>query len=295
MSSIDPHDYDLDRPDAPPGWLARFVRDEARPLLLRHHQAARAAWDRWLAGHEERKRQLSAWEARRAEFLRQLAARGEGQQHGPESPPEDLVWMLGRVAMSDGTSTLIGGWGPPELNEYSGPDVTYPLPPPPDRDLSPDECWVTLLAVHAVAREPGEQLGPADSSPFTVLCRLALELTEAQLQDLRPILRTVSSPGADPLQDGTGQGEGPAATSRNAKGRGGRRKLAETDPKLQVYLRIRREREGGTARRDIPERLKGDKDFMEQVHRAKLKLNKKLVKSALDFFAWRKKRETHRS
>jgi hypothetical protein len=80
--------------------------------------------------------------------------------------------------------------------------------------------------------------------------------------------------------------------SRTTKRKGGRRRLAETDPKFQVYDRIRREHGAGTARSDIPERLRSDRDFMEQVEAAKLRLNRNLVKAALAFFEQRKKQET---
>jgi hypothetical protein len=84
----------------------------------------------------------------------------------------------------------------------------------------------------------------------------------------------------------------PAKENRKAKRKCGRRRLPETDPKVQVYSRIQREHQAGTARSDILERLRSDKDFVEQVAAAKLKLNGKLVKAALAFFEQRKKQET---
>jgi hypothetical protein len=195
-AGFDPADYDLPSStgDDAPAWRSRFVRDEVRPVLLQHRQAVLEARDRWLADHEERKRRLAAWEARRDEFLRQLAALPEDQRHGPEPPAEGLVRVQGRVAVDDKTTMLVAGWGPPDLAEYSGPPVEYPLPPPRNRDLSPDECWVALVAVHDATRDPREWLGPDDSIPMEVLRRRALGLTEEHLEGLRMILRTALPP-----------------------------------------------------------------------------------------------------
>jgi hypothetical protein len=103
--------------------------------------------------------------------------------------------------MGEGRSMLIAGWGPQELNEYSGPDVEYPLPPLLTRDLSPNECWVALLALHDSTWNARERLVSEDNIsddhnsfniPFAVLCSRVPDLTETHLTDLRAILRTVA-------------------------------------------------------------------------------------------------------
>lgn len=175
-----------------PVWLSDFVRNEVRPFLLLHRQAALEAWPRWLARHEECKRAQDAWENRKREFLRQLANVPEDQRCGPIPPSEGLVWLVGRVLLDKDKSMRVSGWAPPELSEYSGPAVEYPLPPPIDRDLSPDQTWAALLAIHDVARDRREWLGPIDSLPFVVLCDRVLELSEAHLPQLRAMLRTTS-------------------------------------------------------------------------------------------------------
>jgi hypothetical protein len=192
--SVDLHEYDPGFADAAPEWLARFVHDEVRPLLLRHQQTSLDAWTRWLARHEERKKGLAAWEARQQEFLRLLAALPEDDpQRGQEPPAEGLVWMVGRAVLEEGRTTLVGGWGPLELSHYSGQPVEYPLPPPLNRDLSLDEQWVALLAVHDLARDPREQLGSADSVPYVVLRDLAKKLTEPDLPRLQAMHRVVEA------------------------------------------------------------------------------------------------------
>ena len=65
--------------------------------------------------------------------------------------------------------------------------------------------------------------------------------------------------------------------------------MKESNPwKFQVYERIKREHDAGTRPSDIPKQLRDDKDFAEQVEKAKLKLDRKLVKNALAYFGSRK-------
>jgi hypothetical protein len=191
--SFNLRDYDLDRVNTPADWLARFVRDEVRPLLVQHRQTVLEAWSRWLTAHEERKKALDAWEARQQEFLRELAALPEDHQHGPEPPAEGFVLLQGRALLGEGRHRLVRGWGPRELSEYNGPPVELPLPPSIDRDISIDESWAALLAVHDAARDARERLVPSDSILLVELRRRARELTEAQLPDLRAMLRTASA------------------------------------------------------------------------------------------------------
>ncbi len=83
------------------------------------------------------------------------------------------------------------------------------------------------------------------------------------------------------------------------KKRGGRPPLKESDGLYKVYERIRQVHQPGGAYADTVARLKGDKDFLEQLKEAALqKPDSKLVRRALAFFSQahraeaRKKQET---
>lgn len=118
-----PDPFDLDAPDAPP-WVLQFVQEEVRPLLLANCSTAREALGRWLAIRAARVSRREDQKQRREEFER---------QHFPDIP--DL---------------------PNELCEAIPLDD--PLPIPMTRDLTTDECWVVLLAVHDECRDEAEQL-----------------------------------------------------------------------------------------------------------------------------------------
>jgi hypothetical protein len=82
------------------------------------------------------------------------------------------------------------------------------------------------------------------------------------------------------------------------KRRGGKPPLEQTHPlRFQVYQRIEREHQPGDDYKDTVDRLKGNKDFTDQVEAAGLKLSTKLVRKALALFDQRqrearKKQET---
>jgi hypothetical protein len=79
------------------------------------------------------------------------------------------------------------------------------------------------------------------------------------------------------------------------KRKGGRKPLEQSNPlKFQVYQRIQREHKPGEDYADVVTRLKMDKNFMEQVQQARLKLTRSLWRAALAFFQQpaRKKQET---
>jgi hypothetical protein len=81
------------------------------------------------------------------------------------------------------------------------------------------------------------------------------------------------------------------ATPRRTKPR-----LEESEPlKFQVYTRIHQEHTAGIKAGQIAERLKADKNFMEQVNDARLNLNSKLVRAALACFAQRKRSPTRKN
>ncbi len=74
--------------------------------------------------------------------------------------------------------------------------------------------------------------------------------------------------------------------------RGGKPSLEKKAPlTLQVYQRIQQEHRPSTQYSDAVARLKNDKQFVEQVAEAKLKLDTKLVRKALAYFDTRQKRE----
>jgi hypothetical protein len=112
-----------------------------------------------------------------------------------------------------------------------------------------------------------------------------------------PALRPVDQPGAggadaasaDRDQGGAEQGKEKGARKRG----GGKPTLERSNPvKLQVYERIRREHQPGNQYADTVTRLKDDKDFADQVKQAGLKMNSKLVRAALAYFATREARES---
>jgi hypothetical protein len=79
--------------------------------------------------------------------------------------------------------------------------------------------------------------------------------------------------------------QGGKTTKAKSKRGGGRQPLEKQNPlKFQVYKRIHREHQPSEEYQDTLDRLKNDKDFVQQVADAKLKLNSKLVRNALAFF-----------
>ena len=90
------------------------------------------------------------------------------------------------------------------------------------------------------------------------------------------------------------------AANAKQKKKGGRRPLEESNPlKFQIYQRIQQEHSPGEDYLTTVNRLKNDKDFMEQIRQGNEKLDTKLVRRALSFFDQRKrypagkKQETH--
>ncbi len=80
-----------------------------------------------------------------------------------------------------------------------------------------------------------------------------------------------------------------AAGRGGRRRRGGRPRLEESSPlKFQIYQRIRQEHQPGKQYVETVKRLKADKQFVEQVTEAGLKLGTRLVRAALTAFARRK-------
>jgi hypothetical protein len=109
---------------------------------------------------------------------------------------------------------------------------------------------------------------------WTAACYVAADLLREQIP---------ATPSAAD-QGGTGQGEGAGRNTRSEKRNGGRRPLAPTDPKRQVYERIKRERKPGERSAATRKRLEADKDFMELFKAAKVKW-KTVFKNARAYFS----------
>ncbi len=274
---------------APPPPLAR-ESTAARVAALLKLNGALGLWRKMVRNaldeHEERGRVLDAWNKRleehfRAAWQRQLA----GQEEPKQFPGEGWTWGYMRIYMASGegpeSRPLVAAWVPPELSADLEPRTGVPLPL--RWVLSLAESYAVAAAVYDATLKGVEQINPWEASAETVPgfyeCMLdeAKKLTQSDATSLDVILMRVE----DHLRGHTGHKPGDAQTS---KGSGGRRRLAETTLKFQIYDRIRREHVAGIARRDIPERLRSDKDLMEQVKAAKLTVNKKLVKNALAYF-----------
>jgi hypothetical protein len=114
---------------------------------------------------------------------------------------------------------------------------------------------------------------------------LHLKLIETSMYEDDP--RQLTSAGRCALAQLRERGARPIRVLANkAQRKGGRPRLAETDPKLQVYQRIRRECESGESPAAIRDRLKADKDFMELLKAARLSL-RTAFKNARAYFAQR--------
>lgn len=191
--------YDPYSNDTTTIFLARFVQ-EARPLLLQRQQEALAAFGRWRKCRDEQAQQETV-EARRQAYLLELAALPVDPRHDPASPVDGMVWLRSRVFPNKGEAAILCGWGPPELSDEGPPPAEYPLPPPLNRDLSPDERWVALLAVHDAVRDPRERFVLKGGTAFIILCGIARALTEEQVHDLRVILEIAKGSVAQPPKD----------------------------------------------------------------------------------------------
>jgi hypothetical protein len=177
--SVGPNEYLPDPAIAAPLWLSEFVRDEVRPMLLRTRHIALEAVSRWLVWHEKRVQERalleSRYESRWAEYRRLQSELTPGEP----APP----------------------W-PDEPNEDTWPDVEYPIPLPVNRDLSSDEAWLVLVAIHDVARDRAESIGPRDSRPFYIL--KTHHMWQLQREDLPQIRRIMTEmPAVAPLPVGS--------------------------------------------------------------------------------------------
>ncbi len=225
---MSPDPYDVLSANVPL-WLSRFVRAEVRPLLLQHREVALEALARWLAWHADQHSRLREWQTRREEFLSQLPSLPADPWHGPVPPGEGFTWcefwMDPDSPEPTGELRRIRSWVPPGLGGDSEPVVDRPLPPPENRDPSPDECWASLLAVHDEVRDPRERIGPAIDGetydprnyPFVVLRTHVLALpqayrvglTEEHLPGLRAMARTAAASLTPPAAPGGDAGDEP--------------------------------------------------------------------------------------
>jgi hypothetical protein len=207
-----------------PLWLSRFVRDELRPWLVQHRQAALDGLGRWLARYSEQQGAKADFVARQNEYLRRLTNewqarvdqwRKERQRHdrrglrnlerewrARKPPGDDWQWRESWRDPADRRLKPALGYVPPDLSEDSKPLVDdLPLPPLPNRDLPPDECWTVLLAVHDEVRHPADRISPTDGIPRP-LCWRVRELTKKQRPDLRAMQKAVTAAASPLTSDG---------------------------------------------------------------------------------------------
>ena len=206
-----------------PRWLCDFVREEVRPYLRDHSRAALEGLDRWHARHAEQQQRLDEWEAGRREYLFRVAALPPEQRPDSERPGPGYFWFEGPTDWVDGKLPYDRGfWVPPEWSQDNKPNVDWPMPPPPNLDLSPDECWAGLLAVHDEVWNSSQRIGPdvMDSPAYRrwpyfwrlrsrVLAPSVTHqggLVEAHITALRAMLQTASASLA-PHSAGGGGGE----------------------------------------------------------------------------------------
>jgi hypothetical protein len=124
------------------------------------------------------------------------------------------------------------------------------------------------------------------SDVVTLLQKYASRLTERTgPPDSSLAAMTQQKEGHAPVLSRTGSDQ----TRVKEKKSGGRRPLEESNPlALQVYQRIQKEHQPGERYADVVSRLKDARDLNEQIKEAGLgKLNRKLVRKALAFFAQR--------
>lgn len=130
------------------------------------------------------------------------------------------------------------------------------------------------------------------------------ELALDELEQVLTVLRTAGPrlPKVDVKQADAAAGSD-AAGGEQADGRGSQSKARRPGPKTlkekkplkyQVYERIQREHQAGEQSHDTIERLKRDRQFLEQVQEAKLRLNPKLVRNALAYFDTQSRRNNQR-
>ena len=184
MSSRDP-----DLTPVVPRWLSQFVREKLRPALVQHYRVAHEALARWLVHHAQQIRERNSWEAARQACLEQLPILTEVDDPRPPRPDRDVGWLEGCPQRG----VHVGGWGPPELASDREPPVDNPLPPPSNRDLTSEECWAALTAVHDFTRDRRERVSPTDDIAYEVLTQSAAELTESHLPELSEMLNAVVS------------------------------------------------------------------------------------------------------
>ncbi|MFO0803615.1 MAG: hypothetical protein U0791_10925 [Gemmataceae bacterium] len=199
----DPIDDDL-----APTWLLDFVSDEVRPFLLCHKQEALAALERYVKSCEEQLRAQAAWDRRLEKHLRKSRAKPEDRwrkktkEMVEKKLREKKVWVYGSPV---GQSQIFGCWGPLDLHARNRPtDVDpLPLPPPRNRDLTPDEGFVALLVIHDRVRDAREMIGPSDSLIYLVWKSCVNDLSERDLRALRRIVEVVK----DSLRSESAQGQ----------------------------------------------------------------------------------------
>ena len=143
-----------------PLWFSQFIRHDVRPFLLQHRVTALDRLARWRDTHAQQQIQLREWQARHDEHVRRLDSQPAEPWHSPERPGAGFGWCQAWRDPETGEFRRILGWMAPGLTESDRPPTDWPLPLPDDRDLSPDECWAVLLALHDDTRDPRDGFVP---------------------------------------------------------------------------------------------------------------------------------------
>ncbi len=163
---------------------------------------------------------------------------------------------------------------------------------PPDFQRWIDEAWEAWR----------ERLPAAQPPPKRPIVGSDAHQALDALEDLMRELNRLFPPTPSAQEERSGAVSDPAIGERSeAEGRCQRKRGGGTRPPLeksnplqfQVYQRIRQAHGKGEKYLNTIERLKSDKQFLEQVHEAKLKLNCKLVRKALAFIDQRERRRTN--
>jgi hypothetical protein len=141
-----------------------------------------------------------------------------------------------------------------------------------------------VLKLEMKGKLPPQRIPPEPRGPFT-------------RQDELTVLRTLRRLCVElqPDADHSGGQTGGKERRVKKKRQGGRRPLEQSDPlKLHIYQPIQQEHQLAEDYVGTVERLKGDKDFVEQLQQAHQKLNTKLVRVAIAFFGQRKREQARK-
>lgn len=171
-----------------PSWLSQFVRDEVRPILVRHEAAALAALERYHQRREQQFRDEAEFDDRQR---RHVLAHATDPWNGLEPVNNGCLEMHRDTFI--GESWPVFNRPPAGLTENDRPIVDdIPMPPPQNRDLESDECYAVLLAIHDEVRDPREQFGPTGLW-YAAWRHRVRSLLESSLADLQRLVLAIAS------------------------------------------------------------------------------------------------------